>query len=327
MNFDWSDLAFGSKKPLRELHAVFIAAPRDISRKRFLEIVKKYLPKGNLVLGLAKEEYVDGFEGQPQFRTLHKDTFAELIEKINANQEANGEKFAVATIQYNQRDLKHILEEIDFARVLLVNGSWKYSFHTTEPFYVLAKKCTPYELVRAFVDEAEAHRYEEDVWPQMRELFEIKAGKYSEAEMLEVAAKTAKLSFDYSFQTGVALGKKAGGKKDIYELRAATFNKVVPYQTYALLHGAAREQHFSPPHDLNYYDAVHAEVELVVKAGREHIPLKGTTLFINLLPCPRCAQMFSETDIEEFVYSIDHSEGYAIKLLEAAGKKVRRIVP
>jgi hypothetical protein len=37
--------------------------------------------------------------------------------------------------------------------------------------------------------------------------------------------------------------------------------------------------------------------------------------------------MLSETDIEEFVYSIDHSEGYAIKLLEAAGKKVRRIVP
>jgi deoxycytidylate deaminase len=325
MNFDWSDLAFGSKKPLRELEAVFIAAPRDISRKRFLDIVKKYLPKGNVVLGLAKEVYVDGFEGQPQFTMLVPDTFTELIEKINSNQEANGETFRIATLRYNQRDLKHILGEIDFKRVILVNGSWKYSFHTTEPFYVLAKKRTPYELVGAFLDEAEAHRYEEDTWPHMRELFEIKAGKYTEAEMLDIAAKTAKLSFDYSFQTGVALGKKAGGKKDTYELRAATFNKVVPYQTYALLNGAAREQHFSPPHDLNYYDAVHAEVELVIKAGKEHVPLKGTTLFINLLPCPRCAQMLAETDIDEFVYSIDHSEGYAIKLLETAGKKVRRI--
>jgi deoxycytidylate deaminase len=327
MNFDWSDLAFGSKKPLRERHAIFIAAPREISRKRFLEVVKKYLPKGNLVLGLAKEDFIDGFAGQPHFATLPGDTFAELIEKINANQEANGEIFRITTLEYSQRDLKHILEEIDFARVLLVNGSWKYSFHTTEPFYVLAKKRTPYELVSAFVDVAEARKYEIAIWPQLKELFEIKAGKYSEAEMLGIAAQNAKLSYDYSFQTGVALGKKAGGKKDIYDFRAATFNKVVPFQTYALLNGASREANFSPPGDLNYYDAVHAEVELMLKAGREHIPLKGTTLFINLLPCPTCARMLAESDIEEFVYSIDHSEGYAVKMLEAAGKKVRRIAP
>jgi deoxycytidylate deaminase len=44
------------------------------------------------------------------------------------------------------------------------------------------------------------------------------------------------------------------------------------------------------------------------------------------MPCPACARMLSQTDIEEFVYSIDHSEGYAVKMLEAAGKKVRRIV-
>jgi hypothetical protein len=36
--------------------------------------------------------------------------------------------------------------------------------------------------------------------------------------------------------------------------------------------------------------------------------------------------MFCETDIAEFVYSEDHSAGYAIALLEKAGKKVRRVI-
>lgn len=320
--FDWSEVAFGSKKPLRELQAIFIAAPREISHKRFIQIAKQYLPKANLILGLANEPYVDGFEEQPQFRTLAADQFEEVIAKINANPQEH----KIYTLRYNQRDLKHILNEFDFSNVLLINGSWKYSFHTTEPFYVLAKKHASYQLISAFLDEAEALAYEKRITPEIKELYEVKAGKYTEQEMLNVAEKTSKLSFDYSFQTGVALGKKTSGKKDTYDLKCAAFNAVVPFQTYALLHGASREKYFSPPHDLNHYDTVHAETELIIKAGREHIPLKGTTLFINLLPCPSCARMFAETDIENFVYSIDHSEGYAISMLEAAGKKVRRVV-
>ncbi len=68
--FDWSNLAFASKKPLRDLAAIFIAAPREISAERFAQLVKEYLPKGNIVLGLAKEKFIDGFDCQPQFRTL-----------------------------------------------------------------------------------------------------------------------------------------------------------------------------------------------------------------------------------------------------------------
>nr|AIA17188.1 Cytidine and deoxycytidylate deaminase zinc-binding region [uncultured bacterium] len=120
------------------------------------------------------------------------------------------------------------------------------------------------------------------------------------------------------------MGVKKNGK---YKLLATTFNPVVPYQTYAMHHGASREINFSPPHDLNHYDTTHAEVELVIKAQKEKIDLKGTILFINLLPCPTCARMLSRTDIAEFVYVQDHSDGYAVKMLEASGKKVRRLVP
>ncbi len=321
--FNWSELAFGSKKPVEDLDAIFIVAPREISRKRFIQIVKQYLPKANLILGLANEPYVLGFEEQPQFKMLPATQFEEVIEKINDNPQEH----KIYTLHYDQRDLKHILNELNFSRVLLINGSWKQSFHTTEPYFALTKNRTPYTLLPAFIDQAEAQAYEKNTMSEARELYEIKAGKYTEQEMLEVAQKTAKLSFDYSFQTGVALGKKTGGKKNAYDLKCAAFNAVVPFQTYALLHGASRETNFSPPHDLNYYDTVHAEVELLIKTGREHIPLKGTTLFINLLPCPSCARMLSETEIDEFVYSVDHSDGYAVKLLEAAGKKVRRIIP
>jgi deoxycytidylate deaminase len=90
-------------------------------------------------------------------------------------------------------------------------------------------------------------------------------------------------------------------------------------------HGNSREANISPPHDLNHKDTVHAEVEILIKAGKDNIDLAGTTVFINLLPCPACARMFADTDIKELVYREDHSSGYAVKLLEVAGKKVRRI--
>nr|AIA11108.1 Cytidine and deoxycytidylate deaminase zinc-binding region [uncultured bacterium] len=182
------------------------------------------------------------------------------------------------------------------------------------------------EAVAETIPVAEATEKPEETTEELKELFEVKNGRYTESEMLELADEAAAHSFDYCFQTGVVLGKKSGGKKGVYDLKAWAFNKVVPYQTYAMLHGASRETNFSPPNDLNHYDTVHAEVELLIKAQREHVVLKNTTLFINLLPCPSCSRMLSETDIEELVYRADHSDGYALKMLEAAGKKVRRLV-
>jgi deoxycytidylate deaminase len=319
VEFDWNELAFASKKPVHALHAQFIAAPRDISRKRFVQIVKEYLPKGNIVLGIAKEEFVLGFEDQPQFRMLAPGAFQEDIASINAHAPNK-----IYTLLYNQHDLKHLLSELDFTHVLLINGSWKYSFHTSEAFYAIAKKRLPYHYIAAFASEDEALAYDRHFWPKLKALYEPAPGTYTDIEMLAHAANAAKLSYDYSFQTGVALGKKAGRK---YTYIATAFNRVVPYQTYAMLHGAAREKHFSPPHDLNHYDTNHAEVELLVQSTKNAVSLKNTALFINLLPCPTCARMLSETDITEFVYSLDHSDGYALKLLEAAGKKVRRVVP
>jgi deoxycytidylate deaminase len=91
-------------------------------------------------------------------------------------------------------------------------------------------------------------------------------------------------------------------------------------------HGYAREINFSPANDLNYYDTNHAEVEAVIAAGEQGIDLAGTTLFINVLMCPTCSRLFTSTGIAEFVYREDHSAGYAIQMLQAAHKTVRRLV-
>src|SRR6266446_7044888 len=129
--FDWADLAFASKKPLKDLHAVFIAAPREVSEKRFVQMVKEYLPKGNVVLGLAKERFIDGLDGQPQFRTLRlSSSLQKIIDTIHTSASAH----KIYTLHYFQREAKYILEKIDFQKVLLVNGSWHHAFHNREEY-------------------------------------------------------------------------------------------------------------------------------------------------------------------------------------------------
>jgi hypothetical protein len=315
MNFDWTDLAFASKKPLSELDAIFIAAPREFSPDRFKQIIKTYLPHGHIILGLAKEPYVLGLENQPQFKMLEAQTVRPIIDQVNIKS-----PHKIATLSYFQRDLPFILEKINIRRAVFINGSWYQAFHLHPEYYALTRRRIDYELISPFTSETEAHDYAAGLPQPPRPTNKL----LTEAEMLQSADDIAKYSLAYSeFQTGVSLGRRKGSK---YELMLTEFNPVVPYQTYAMHHGASRERNFSPMNDLNHYDVNHAEVQTIVTAGRKGIDLAGTTLFINLLPCPTCARMFMAADIAEFVYREDHSAGYAIKMLELAGKTVRRLV-
>lgn len=323
--FDWAELAFASKKPLNELDAVFVAASRDMSVRRIAAVVKEYIPKANLIVGIAKEPYIDGFDGQPQFKTLqHSNELQELINKVNDSPS----RHKIYTLHYFQREAKYIFEKVRFKKVLLVNGSWQHSFHVRAEYYALVNNHVGYSYISPFVDENEAHDYESliykdftnDVWPK------DPTGPQTEMQMLKHAEQSAKLSFDHTFQTGATLGKRIG-KSNRYIFLANSYNKIVPLQTYALLYGAEREKHYSPVNDLNYYDTVHAEVIMLLETQKGRLDISGSTLFINLLPCPHCARMLTQTDIAEIVFSQDHSDGYAIQMLEKAGKKVRRIIP
>ena len=317
MNFSWNDLAFGDKKPLNQLKATFIVAPRTISQARFKALIKQYLPQGNIALGIANEDYVLGFEDQPQFKTLRLPEVESIIAKVN---ELSPNK--VATITYDQTDLKYLFQKLKFKRVVLVNGSWQYAFHTQPAFYELHQKGTPFEYASAFVDEAEAIAYAKNV--TLTAAVPSKGQVLSTANMVAVTKEAAKRSYDYNNQVGACIGKPKGN--DNYEFLAASHNAVVPYETFALLNGASRERNFSPPNDLNHYDTVHAEVNLIIQATEQPELLNGNSLFVNVLPCPACSRMIAQTKIKEVVYSQDHSNGYAIALLKAAGKTVKRVV-
>lgn len=313
---NWSDIAFGSKKVLRDLNATFIAAPRKISLERFTQLVKSYLPAGNIVVGIADELYIDGFDNQPQFKTLQAKDVKSLVDKVNNS--ASPSKITI--LHYRQSDTLPIYEKIKFRKVVLINGSWRFAFHNRPEYYALVSHFIPFEFVSPFASEDEAKKYHDDFEKQIitnktKELL-------TDIEMIREADNISKLAFD-SFQTGVALGKKAGDK---FELIATAYNKTVPYQTFAWHFGPLRERNLSAPGDLNHYDTIHAEMNLLVSAQKSGIDLKGTTLFINLLPCPNCARVLCETDISEIVYRLDHSNGYAVALLEKAGKTVRRLL-
>lgn len=297
-------------------NAIFIVAPRELSVRRFAQLLKRYLPKANIILGISKEPYVVGFEDQPQFKMLQLADVELIIDKIN---DANP-PHSIYTYEYAQPKLDTILRAHDFKRILLVNGSWKYAFHNSDAYKTLVDRGIEFKYISPFADDNEAYAYEITHTPSFT--FPEPGTILSEQEMVAAADQAALESFDYSFQTGVSLGHKTD---DGYEFITTAFNKVIPYQTYALHHGNSREKNVSKPHDTNHYDTIHAEMQLLTKALAQNIDLTGTTLFVNLLPCPNCARTLSQTNIAEVVYRNDHSDGYAVQLLEACGKSVRRI--
>lgn len=317
MEFEWSALAFASKKPIEQLNATFIAAPRHISQTRIKQLVKQYLPKGNIVIGIAREPYVLGFEDQPQFTMLDKTAVMPLVHAV----EASESRYKISLLEYTQRDLPYILAKPLFKQVLLVNGSWKYAFHHTDAYYALASSHTPYRYISPFSDEQEAKDYE--VKLQAAITIPTPAQCKSESDLMRFANQIGHQSYDYTYQTGAILARASG---KVYSIVATAYNKVLPYQTSAMHHGSERERHYSPAHDLNHYDAIHAEALLVADCLKRNIATDSCSLYINLLPCPTCALLISQTNIAEIVYSQDHSDGYAVKLLTNAGKQVRRLV-
>lgn len=312
----WSDIAFGDKKIINDLNAIFIAPSREISKKRFIQIVKKYLPVGNIVIGSTDSEFIDDFENQSQFKTFRISEVKDVIEKINASDSHH----KVYILECKQSDTVHILKKNKFRRVLIINGSWHYSFHTRPEYYALISRNIPFEYISPFTDEDEARRYALD---RDKSVDLVVDNALDDSDMMKLANEYSKKSFDNSFQTGVVLGKKIGDK---YKPVIGSFNKTVPYQTFAWHFGALREKNLTVGGDLTHYDTIHAETMLIIDSQKNGIDLTGASLFINLLPCPNCARTLCETGISEIVYSLDHSDGYAVALLEKAGKTVRRLV-
>lgn len=312
-NITWTNLTDSDKDALRGLKATFVMAPREMSDKRLVQLVKENLSKGNVVFGIAEEKYVEGFEGQAQFQTLGLEPvlrLAGLIEKARLPHK-------MQVVSYQQKDVDNVIRAVRPNRVVVVRGSYVHVFHRRTTYELLQKRGISFEYVSPFIDKAEALAYANTVGTLIAP---IASG--DEAIMLQDVVYVAKSSYDYSFQTGAVLAEKVN---DGYKLVDAACNEVVPYQTYALHYGNSREDNLSPRHDANYYDTIHAEMNLLVRAMKSGVDFEGKTLFINMMPCPSCARTLVKTGLKEVAYSEVHSDGYAVKLFEKAGIKTRKV--
>ncbi len=310
--YQWNKLKDNQKNKISSTRPIFILGSRDISSARIQELTNQLTKKRPVIWGCLSDQYIPGLENSPQFKSLS----LKKLEKSLAKLETQDSKINI--LQYDFRHVKYILRELKLSAVIGIYGSWYKALHFTPIYFELNQKDLPYKLVSGFVDEEAAKKYAQEL-AQVEQSIDIPGGKLSDQELLKLANKVAHYSCDYTFQTGAVLAKEK-------QVVATAYNQVLPYKTYMLHHGASKEKHFSPPQDLNYFDTNHAEVELILKAAKQKINLTETSLYINLLPCPTCARMITQSPIEEIVYQHDHSQGYAFKLLTDVGKKVRRMI-
>jgi deoxycytidylate deaminase len=299
---DWNNITKTDKKQLDK--RIFIVAPISLSKDSIVMIYKALSKKGEVVLGIAKEKYVDGLEKSEQFEMLSESMVPDTI----------------TTLSYFQRDLKYILDEIRFSGVIFINGSWSRSLHLREEFWKVVNRKTPYKLMSPFVNEEEAMACSEKYKIKNSKLKEnLKRIKISnDKDAMKLISEVSVCSFDWTGQVGAVLIKSG-------KVLAAEYNKNLPYLTYAMHHGSVREKNFSPPGDQNHYDTNHAEVRILIESMKNKLKIDGATLYINVMPCPACARMLSESGIKEVVYTHDHSEGYALSLFEKCGIKTRRL--
>jgi dCMP deaminase len=318
-DFVWSEIAFGSKRGINELNAIFVPAPREMSAVRFRQLVKHYLPAGNILIGTTDEKYVKGYEDQPQFRLFDVSSVDGVIEQTHTKQL----RHRLYTLRYQQHELPYVIDALKLSRIVMVNGSWQLPLQTTKPYYAMVKKGIPHELVSPFVDEKQAKTYAETIEQQLEADLKKTKKSINEAELVAFAQAVARTSFDHCLQVGAVLAERRRGK---YTVLIHAANTVVPWRTFALHYGSVREKLLLPAQDQSHHDTVHAEMELVVRALSRDISLEGMTMAVTALPCPNCARVLSRTGLHEVIYSIDHSEGYAVTLFDQVGIKTRRVV-
>jgi glycosyltransferase involved in cell wall biosynthesis len=129
---------------------IFIAAPREMSARRLKQLFRHYLPKGNVTLGISREPYVLGFEGQPQFAMLQRQVAEPIVRQI----ERAGLPRSVKLLEHSQADTAEVFGQLsEGQRVLLVNGSWQYAFHNLPAAAVLAERGITHKFISPFADK------------------------------------------------------------------------------------------------------------------------------------------------------------------------------
>ncbi|KUK79586.1 MAG: Histidine triad (HIT) protein, partial [Microgenomates bacterium 39_7] len=268
-----TELIWG-KNEISSSGKILVLGSREISSRRVTQLTTQLASNTNkeVVWGCLEEDYIAGLEKSPQFKTLSTEELLLGLAKVDKAADE------VRLLHYSQEKASEIINLGNWSAVIGINGSWHRAFHYRDEYRVLKKKRIPHKLVSAFVDESEAREYEKKIVNAQPPLSLSPGQEADEKQFFQVVEEVSRRSFDHTWQTGAALAKNG-------KFLLAAHNRVVPFETFALLRGASKEKHPTPPQDLNHYDTNHAEVELVLEAGKQKINLAGCSLYINLMPC------------------------------------------
>lgn len=74
--------------------------------------------------------------------------------------------------------------------------------------------------------------------------------------------------------------------------------------------------------DVTRPDVLHAEANIVSKAAREGISLKGSTIVVTLSPCLACAMQLYQAGIRSVIYEEEYRETSGIDFLRNYGVEI-----
>lgn len=72
-------------------------------------------------------------------------------------------------------------------------------------------------------------------------------------------------------------------------------------------------------------EVIHAEGNLISKAAREGLSLRGSTVYLTHSPCSNCSLLLIQSGISKVVYKEDYRSNLGIELLNKSNIKVEKL--
>ena len=69
---------------------------------------------------------------------------------------------------------------------------------------------------------------------------------------------------------------------------------------------------------------VHAEMNAIIFAAKNGIPLKGSSMYVTMSPCINCAKAITVSGIEELVYDVEYRDTSGLEYLKENKIQVRQ---
>ena len=135
----------------------------------------------------------------------------------------------------------------------------------------------------------------DDVIPEGR----LRVSDKKSREMLEKAFEQAEKSSDWWRRIGAVLVKNG-------RVAIVSHNRHLPTDYHMHQNGDPRSN-FNAGERIDIYTSIHGESDVIAKAARKGLSLKGTSLYVTTFPCSNCARLIGESGIKKVFYSKGYS--------------------